>query len=112
MSKRTEEANTSKGRKHTVRNEPKVYDITMKKKGAVIHDDKILLHGQMFDLPEPKKKLPYEDIMKDFRMRHPKLGKTTLGWQPHGYATIRIWLDKGMIIDYNYDEHMAKIIKG
>lgn len=105
-------SNTCERRKRITRNDPKKYDITMKKKGAVLYEDKVLLHGQMFDLPESKEKLPYEEVMKDFRMRHPKLGKATRGWQPHGYATVRIWIDGGIVLDYNYDEHMAKIVKG
>lgn len=83
-----------------------------KKKGYVLCDGKLLLPGQMFDIPEPTEKLPYEEIIKDFKKRHPRLGKSILGWQPHGYATVRIWVDNDTVLDYNYDEHVAKIVRG
>lgn len=81
---------------------------TMRKKEP--QRDRDLLPGQMFDIPKTTGKLTFRNVVKDFKSRHPTLAKQILKWQGWGYATVRIWLEGGMIVDYNYDDHAAVII--
>lgn len=58
-----------------------------------------------------KKKLTWEAVYKDFRDRHPKLGKTALGFEPYGYATILIMFPDRVRMTYNYDTKKLTIVK-
>ena len=49
-----------------------------------------------------KKKVPWEDIYRDFRLTHPNLRNRIIGWQPHGYLTIVIRFDDNTSMVYDY----------
>lgn len=57
-----------------------------------------------------EEKITWKKILEDFKQRHPKLGKEVCWWRPEDYATIRIHLNDGMIIKYDYDEKRATIL--
>lgn len=50
------------------------------------------------------KKVTWEDMFKDFKRRHPNLGKRIVDWRPCGYATIKLYIDDGLLAKYYYDE--------
>lgn len=55
-------------------------------------------------------KVTWRIIYQDFKRRHPNLSKKAVRFEPHDYATILIYLDDGLRLIYNYDEHKAVIL--
>jgi hypothetical protein len=55
-------------------------------------------------------KITWQNILTDFKQRHPQLSKNITYWCPHGYATILIHLQDGLKLTYNYEEHKAHIL--
>lgn len=50
-------------------------------------------------------KITWKAIYDDFKRRHPNMSKRVVDWRPHNYATIKLYLDDGVLATYNYDEH-------
>ena len=48
-------------------------------------------------------KITWEKIYNDFKLRHPKICKRSLGYEPYGYAEILIIFPDRVHIIYNYD---------
>ena len=48
-------------------------------------------------------KITWEKIYNDFKLRHPKICKRVLGYEPYGYAEILIIFPDRVHIIYNYD---------
>ena len=50
-----------------------------------------------------KPKLTWKDVYSDFKVHHPKLAKTCLGFEPHSYATILLIFPERVRMTYDYD---------
>ena len=48
------------------------------------------------------KKITWDVVYKDFRLRHPNLSKAVTYWCPHDYVTIKLYFEDGRIGTYNY----------
>lgn len=55
-------------------------------------------------------KLAWRDVYKDFRSRYPNLRKNVIGYQPHDYLTIRLMLNDGSLMTYNYTTKECRFI--
>lgn len=67
--------------------------------------------GQMFDMPEFLIPVTPELVFGDFKMRHPTLAKHIVKWKMRGVYIVRVWLTNDMILDHDYREHAAVIIR-
>lgn len=56
-------------------------------------------------------KIPWVDLIKDFKKRHPRLSKEVIYWKPQGFMKIIIYLKDGMELSYDYLFHRAIILK-
>lgn len=56
-------------------------------------------------------KTTWEDILKDFKSRHPRLGQEIIYWYPSDYAEIIMELKNGKKLIYNYDDKIAKFLR-
>ena len=57
-----------------------------------------------------RKKITWQVIFEDFKVRHPRLSGQILHWRPYDYSTIVLYLNDGMKLLYNYDNHSAKMM--
>lgn len=57
-----------------------------------------------------KEKITWDKIYKDFKLKHPRLSKDVVKWNPHDYLTIIVYIQGGMKLTYNYFEHRATIL--
>ena len=55
------------------------------------------------------KKLTFDKIYEDFKLRHPHLSKEVVHWRPCDYMQIEIYMRDGMILKYDYGDHKAVI---
>lgn len=55
-------------------------------------------------------KLTFSDVYKDFKNRHPRLKKQVVDWKPHNAYQIKIWLNDGKTLIYDYYYHEAKFV--
>lgn len=46
--------------------------------------------------------MPWSELIKDFKRRHPRLAKQVTYWRPLDYMRILIYLDDGMMLEYDY----------
>ena len=84
----------------------------MQKKWAFGHDEYFWAFSKEIDqVSGRKKKLTWEDVYRDFKSRHPKLGKTALGFEPYSYATILIMFPDRVRRTYDYDTKKLIIVK-
>lgn len=56
-------------------------------------------------------KILWEDIYKDFRVRHPNLCKQVIGWEPRGYLLILLRCKDDVRMEYNYLTKRAIFVK-
>ena len=56
------------------------------------------------------KKILWEDIYKDFRSKFPNFRKEVLGFRPHDYLTIKLWVKGGRKATYNYATKECRFI--
>ena len=47
-------------------------------------------------------KVTWEDILVDFKQRHPSLAKNVIDFRPHGFGTIRVWFKDGTTMIYDH----------
>lgn len=55
------------------------------------------------------KKITWDVIFEDFKMRHPNLSNKIVHWRSHSYAMILVCLEDGTRLTYNYDTKRAVI---
>lgn len=58
------------------------------------------------------KKVTWKKIYEDFKMRHPRLHKSVVHWQPYTVAVIRLRFEDGKQGMYDYDTKIVKFLKG
>lgn len=58
-----------------------------------------------------EKKVTWNDVYKDFRKRHPKMRKHTVGFQPYDFAEVVVYIDDGRKLIYNYDTKRSRLKK-
>ena len=56
-------------------------------------------------------KVTFDNIYADFRRRHPNLKKEVIHWKPYNYLKIKVYLFDGMILIYDYWNHIATVCK-
>lgn len=60
--------------------------------------------------PKKPEKVTWQQILDDFKLRHPRLGKTIVRWWPSDIGEITILLECGDHIVYDYDWHRGRRI--
>lgn len=61
-------------------------------------------------IEQPKRKVTWEDVYKDFRRRFPRLRREAVHWHPHDVGTILLYFGKGVKATYEYDRHELKFL--
>lgn len=59
--------------------------------------------------PYVKRKITWKMILRDFKVHHPHAAKRIVYWRPHSYSEIVIYLDDGIKILYDYNQHASKV---
>lgn len=55
-------------------------------------------------------KVTWDDVYKNFRLRHPNLRNDVVGFRPYEYSTILVYLSDGRKMTYNYDTKISKFV--
>ena len=58
------------------------------------------------------KKVTWEDVLADFKKRHPTLRREVAYWSPYAFDEILIYVKDGRRLVYNYSDRRARILKG
>lgn len=61
-------------------------------------------------IDQPKRKVTWNDVYKDFKRRFPRLRLEVGYWRPYDVGTILLYFPKGIRATYEYDRKELKFL--